>query len=270
MGKKRRLLLAAIVVAALVILAWFILSSNQSPEPVYQGKPLTVWLKEGSGSFGQDITSGEQQKAAEVVGYIGTNAIPTLLHMLRVKNSPLKTKLILILNNQKLIRIHLISDNDLEFEALYGFRILGTNGVSAVPELVRVFEKNISLDSQRYTIASLGAIGPPAKVAIPSVLQVTTNTNYDWRVRYAAVGSVFEMRADPQIAMPAMAVCLTDTNPNIRGWACNVMGEFGTNAEPYVPALISLLKDPNNLLRERAGIALKKIDPGAAAKAGVK
>jgi HEAT repeat protein len=67
-----------------------------------------------------------------------------------------------------------------------------------------------------------------------------------------------------------MAVCLTDTNRFIRGWACNAMGEFGTNAEPYVPTLISLLKDPENQVRERAALALKQIDPEAAAKAGVK
>jgi HEAT repeats/PBS lyase HEAT-like repeat len=269
MGNKRRLLLAIVLLAALAACAWFFLSSNQPPEPVYQGKTLTVWLEEGSGSFGQDINSEEQQKAADAVGHIGTNAIPTLLHLLRIKYSPLKTKLILILNNQSYFKIHLTSDQDLHSIAFSGFLILGTNGVSAVPELIHIFEENISVDSQRYALASLGAIGPPAKAAIPLLLKAATNTNYDWRVRYAAVGSVYEIHADPQIAMPAMAICLTDTNPDIRRWACNVLGEFGTNAEPCVPALVSLLKDPNNLVRERAGGALKKIDPEAAAKAGV-
>jgi HEAT repeat protein len=270
MGKKRRILLAALVIVGLGLLAWFILPSNQPPEPVYLGKTLTAWLKEGSGSVGSDVIAESEQQAAEAVGHVGTNAIPTLLYLLRVKNLPLKTKLIQILNNQSVFKIHLSSDHDLGFQALYGFRILGTNGVGAVPGLVRIFQENISVDSQRYTIASLGAIGPSAKIAIPLVLQAATNTNCDWRVRYAAVKSIYDMHADPQIAMPVMAICLTDTNPNIRGWTCNVMGEFGTNAEPYVPALISLLKDPDNLVRERAGMALKKIDPEAAAKAGVK
>ncbi len=45
---------------------------------------------------------------------------------------------------------------------------------------------------------------------------------------------------------------------------------FGSKAKPAVPALIRALSDPEASVREAARRALEKIDPKAAAEAGVK
>jgi HEAT repeat protein len=271
MGTKRRIWLTAIGMAALAVLAWLVLPSNQAPEPLYKGEPLSIWLRRYEDP--NDDTVSEQiwhREADEAVRCIGTNAIPTLLHLLCEKNSSLKTKLIHFLKNHPLLRIDLRSAVDSNRQAWEGFRVLGTNGIGAAPELVHIFQENISIDSQRFAISALGEIGDSAKSAIPALLQAATNTNYDWRVRCAALESINRIRADPTPAIPALASCLTDSNSYIRGWACVVIGNFGTNADPCVPALVPLLNDPGKLVRDAAGSALKKIDPEAAAKAGVK
>ena len=48
------------------------------------------------------------------------------------------------------------------------------------------------------------------------------------------------------------------------------LGEIGPDAKSAVPALIESLKDPSLEVRDMAGASLKKIDPAAAAKQGVK
>jgi HEAT repeat protein len=48
------------------------------------------------------------------------------------------------------------------------------------------------------------------------------------------------------------------------------LGNFGPNAQQAIPALLQLLSDLDVAVRFTATNALKKIDPEAAAKAGVK
>jgi len=63
---------------------------------------------------------------------------------------------------------------------------------------------------------------------------------------------------------------LVTNNSDSRWLVVASLGDFGTNAQQAVPALISLLNDKQVLVRENATNALKRIDPEAAAKAGVK
>jgi HEAT repeat protein len=48
------------------------------------------------------------------------------------------------------------------------------------------------------------------------------------------------------------------------------LGLFGSNAKSAVPELIKLLGDPSSNVVDHAASTLKKIDPEAAAKVGVK
>ena len=62
-------------------------------EPVYRGKPLSVWLQRyiQGGSY---IGFWPEPEADEAIRQIGTNAIPTLLLMLREHDSKLKLALL--------------------------------------------------------------------------------------------------------------------------------------------------------------------------------
>src|SRR4051794_13125196 len=58
----------------------------------HRGKRLRVWLAEGA----RDWSKGNEEagkRATEAVRHMGTNAIPTLLQMLRATDSPLTLKL---------------------------------------------------------------------------------------------------------------------------------------------------------------------------------
>jgi hypothetical protein len=73
-------------------------------EPVYQGKRLSVWLREASmGSENQSFAvwlpeasanPAAHLRACQAVRQFGTNATPTLLEMVRQKDSSLVSKLI--------------------------------------------------------------------------------------------------------------------------------------------------------------------------------
>jgi len=67
----------------------------------------------------------------------------------------------------------------------------------------------------------------------------------------------------------ALADALSDPHPSVRGNAATSLGNYGTNARPAVPQLLKLLQDTNDYPRLRSAEMLLKIDPEAAAKAGV-
>lgn len=103
-------------------------------EPVYEGKPLSFWLTDRV----TDLQA--RRKGGEVMRQIGTNGIPTLLRMTKARRaSPLKRKLLDLAYKQSFIRIREGPDAFRQhWGAEFGFEILGTNAVSAVPELIKI------------------------------------------------------------------------------------------------------------------------------------
>src|SRR5438045_5789104 len=83
MRKRVQIAVAVLLVAVIGVIAWEVLLSHEH-EPVYQGKRLSVWLRDSSGT--SELTNAVRQ--------IGTNGIPTLLKMLRKRESPSVSKLI--------------------------------------------------------------------------------------------------------------------------------------------------------------------------------
>ena len=93
MKKWRCTALATVMVAALA-LAGAVWQAARSREPVYQGKPLSVLLEQ----FNWRISGGAlipsqshlRDETATAMRQIGTNAIPFLLRMAAVEDSPVK------------------------------------------------------------------------------------------------------------------------------------------------------------------------------------
>jgi hypothetical protein len=265
MPKPTKIALAVLLVAAVGgFLVWQVLRDQ---EPVYQGKPLSVWLRDFKGN--PQLTTAVRQ--------IGTNGIPALLRMLARKDSPLASKPVVFWNRhvwslQRWLRdprwyhigaVHANTDGQL------GFEILGTNAQQAAPALIAIYERNISRDSQTATSRALNAIGPVAqRMAIPSYLRAAASSNTP--VREVAVWALSGVQVEPQLVVPALAKFLSDTNWVSRTVAANGLGRLGTNAQQAVPALVPRLTDLNPRVRRGATNALKLIDPEAAARAGVK
>ena len=263
MRKRVHVALAGLIVAVVGVIAWQV-TRPQEREPVYQGKRLTFWLYEayeGNGRNGEGAEEGMRQA--------GTNAIPTLLRMLRAKDSASRVMVTGLARRQHLIEIDFARAEGWNTAALIGFHLLGSKAQSAVPALIEIANQNISPPSRNDAICALGMVGPSAKAALPSLLQWTTNA--DWKGRLYAIRSLYEIGAEPDRVMPVLISALHDPNQMVQSQAVLTLGEWGPNARIAVPALVDCLNASNGFpVRSEVIDALKKIDPEAVAKAGVK
>ncbi len=265
MRKRVQVALAVLVVALISVTGWQVLRKR---EPVYQGKGLREWLIEYS--RGSNTGTEKQVQARNAVRRIGTNAIPTLLTMLRERDSTLASRL-KDLWDRRILRLRYLSGNEAEIahnQAVTGFQILGADAQQTVSALIDLCGQNISPTSQRATMRALFAVGPGARKAIPSFLLGAASS--DPQMRQFAVVSLSRFHTDQRLVVPALTRCLGDTNIFVRADAALGLGGFGMDAQQAVPALVQALNDQNGQVRRAATEALKQIDPEAAARAGVK
>ena len=114
----------------------------------------------------------------------------------------------------------------------------------------------------------LGEIGPPAKVVVPALLKVLKGN--DDTVRVKAAESLGRIHSDSETVIPALITCLNDPRSDLRTEAAEALGGWGKQSHAAVPRLIQLLDDRSDRdLMATVPESLKKIDPEAAAKAGV-
>jgi HEAT repeat protein len=109
-------------------------------------------------------------------------------------------------------------------------------------------------------------LGPAAKAAVPPLVQAFKGK--DARVRAAAVGALGKIHSDPDDVIPLLMGCLDDDDLNDH--AALALGRFGALSKAAIPKLIPLLNGSGKEIRYAARVALKQIDPVAAAKAGVR
>jgi HEAT repeat protein len=115
----------------------------------------------------------------------------------------------------------------------------------------------------------LGELGARAKAAVPALLQVLKGN--DDMVRVKAAEALGRIHSDPEMVIPALITCLNDPKSDLRTEAAEALAGWGKQSQAAVPRLIQLLDDRSDRdLMAAVPEALKKIDPEAAAKAGVK
>ena len=261
--KTRRYLLVTLLIVIFGITAWFLLRPD--PEPIYEGKPLSYWL-DGLALFG-DTT---RAKAIEAVRQIGTNAVPTLLGLFNARDSQFKLKLIRLSQKQHLVNFGLRTAEFKHLEAELGFECLGSLAKSAVPGIIETYNEHGSerTDTPELIVKITGSIGPAVADAVPGFVIDTTNNNL--AIRWRAVLGLGQIHAKPELAVPALIRSLRDPVDEVRWTSASSLEAFGNDAKPAVPALLKALGDPCLGVREDAAYALQKIDPEAAAQAGVK
>ncbi len=259
MGKKRRILLAVLLAALGGIILWRV---DQPRDPMYQGRSLSQWLKE----YDPRIFINNKEEVDDAIRHIGTNAIPTLLKMLRSKDNVVKAAAVKQAERANLIWISLAEERDVE--AAQGFEVLGASAKDAVPALVEIYKQRISPDSEMATAWALGCIGPAAKKAIPQLLEAATNANTV--LRQCAIESLGRIRSEPELSVPGLIRALDDADQQTRYEAANALSAFGTNATAAIPALVRIIKSHDKHIYRTAADALKAIDVEAAVKAGVK
>jgi HEAT repeat protein len=262
--KRYRTLLVVLLVAVVGGVMWQVLRPRET-EPVYNGKPLSVWL---AGYTAPSSNGVRHIQADDAVSHIETNAIPALLKMLRAKDSAFTHSVLRLARKQHFITIRYVSDVEQNLQALFAFKKLSASARVAVPAMAEILNQNISESSQRATATALGLIGPSAGQAVPALLKAMNNTNHLTRNAYIHV--LGQIHAEPGLVVPAVMKSLHDSDATVRSSAAETLGRFGADAKAAVPALIELLEGQDANLSWAAAKALKKIDPEAAAKAGVK
>ena len=196
-GKVVRIALAIVAVALVGVIVW---RAAQPPdEPVYKDKPLSSWLEKAARTGTH--TDAAWQDFKEAVRQAGTNAIPTLLRLLCVNDSALKT---IVINWAEMRhgnnKSRYTRSMYLNATAIQGFKILGATAQSAVPALIDLGDRpDVPRVTRSDALYSLGYIGPPAKEAVPSLLRWATNA--DGYIRTAAIVALGNV--DPEAASKA-------------------------------------------------------------------
>jgi HEAT repeat protein len=241
MTKCLRIVIGLLLVSGLGLLVW---QASGPREPVFEGRTLTSWLDHhvASSAASPPYDSPGWKKAEQALRSIGTNAIPTLLEMIRAKDPPpVVLKLLQVAGRYRWTRInyrYALSRNE---EAEYAFQVLGRNAVSAVPELIRIYERDVSPSSQRCAALALGHIGRGAQAALPALIRDFTHTNGD--VRFYAVSAVMSIGGEPGVVLPALTSALKDPNVNVRWNALVGLSELGSGGRPAVPEILKMFSD---------------------------
>jgi HEAT repeat protein len=115
-----------------------------------------------------------------------------------------------------------------------------------------------------FACAVLADLAPDPKLAVPALGEALGDKSSG--VRRAAAGALRPMAADAVALLPKLSPLLEDMDPSTRAQAARTLGAFGAKAAGVVPALIKHLEtDPNHSVKDAALEALGAIGPLAKA-----
>jgi hypothetical protein len=120
-------------------------------------------------------------------------------------------------------------------------------------------------ERRAFAIRNLGDFGPAARAAVPDVIRALENKEPE--IKVAAVSTLGKLQSDPDKVIPILIRYLDDEHCD--AVAAGALAEFGGLAKSAVPKLLPLLNAKDDDDQVAARDALLKIDPEAAAKAGV-
>jgi hypothetical protein len=230
---KRIVRLLIGVVVGIALLAGLVLILGRvlgDHETLYQGKPFNYWCEQ--------LTNHDTAAASHAKATVTTVIIPQLTNRMFSDT------------NDSRLRMALLDQlNDLP-----GMQIMYTPAIGRRAQAVN----------------DLAALGPLAKdAATPAFLEVFKHK--DGLLIGPAADALVKIEANPDTVIPALIDCMVDGEGHGQSDVVEALGEYGPKAKAAVPTLIKLLADRSSKdIMEAVPKALKKIDPEAAVKAGVK
>ncbi len=243
-------------------------------EPGYKGIPLSLWLLQyGTNHFPVVQAGPLGPQAQTALRQIGTNAIPIYLRIITTRESPSKLWLMARVPNRWSARLHVRSAFDYRLLGAFGLIALGPDSRSAIPTLIA--SVNDSNPDIRYAVGfTLEALAPVAGNDLLPFLKKCVE-DPDVIVQSEAIRVLGQMRQESEQVIPLLLAILAKPSGQqgsmrIRADTLRALRQFGVDAKPAVPSLVELLNDADVDIRSAATNALRKIDPDAAVKAGVK
>jgi len=146
-----------------------------------------------------------------------------------------------------------LDDENTRMSAVYAVDMIGPDAKDAVPKLVKIIGEVDGMD-RAAVISALGDIGPAAKQAVPALINAL-NDDFHY-VRDNAISALAKIDPNPELA-PYFIDALGAKEWGIRRSAAYALGVIGPASNRAILALIKLLDDYNT--RENAIYALSEI-----------
>ena len=300
--RMKRRITGYLLCLAFILAVWCLFGAFEG-EPRYQGKTVDEWR------LALDFPE-TRTRAVDALLHLGTNQTPAIIKKLLTQDSRFKEKWFDLLNRQPLIKFTFTPAFYRQWEGLDALSSLGPGARAALPALTNLLRnpdpnvvftateavRNVgppgvpalinqlgttNLGLRSTILGSLGYLCQRADTQISEVYGVVSQetiaravlpylTSSDPGVSKAAFWAAGQLRGQRQIIIPAFLSGLTNSNSNVRLYAVQCVDLQGKDARPAVPLLLQLLHDPVMKIREAATNSLLKIDPEAAARAGIK
>lgn len=221
-----------------------------------------------------DVPTIAERQAA--LAAIGTNALPHLVTWMSTEQSALEKHLlkITVLDRFGFRKTRTEWQNREQRDRLRahnGFLRFKEKAAPAAPELQRIFAGSRNPRGRMLAASSLGAIGPAASNAIPSLVEGLRDR--DTHVRSAAMRALAAIAFDNEAgqfrpgAAEVMVRKLTKVLDNPGPHPLEMIqlcGDLGPPAKDTAPKLKPFLKSDNPRLRDAARDALLEIEEGIA------
>jgi len=257
-------LLAVFVGCLMVVIALWTLLKAQRPGGDSVIQALQAGYRRPIGTLSEQEKA--RTKADEVVRRLGTNALPQYIRWLRAKDSPIKARLLRLLEQQHLIRVDTskMSADWRRFYAYIAISILGPDARAAIPAISQSV-RDRRAEEKGAAALLLAGIGREPIGFLTNALH-----DPDMQVRVAAArglgaygethanawGIALPPRSQEEIANTARMVvrplvnALADTNNNnyFRAVAVSALGQIAhdeESAKSAVPVLLRSLEDPD-------------------------
>jgi HEAT repeat protein len=235
------------------------------------GKPAVPVLIGILGNTSLDATL--RCTAAEILAKLGPDAVdagPVMIASLRDADSHVQALCVAGLPKVSVpaaTAVPLLTDMLKSSHTVVCARALSTYRGAAAPSLpilIELLQDHARSPEIRANAArTIGKIGPASISAVPALIGEMGDADAAVREHCAeALGDI-----GPEAAaegLPALIKVLTDVNTRVRRDAVRSLGHFGDAGRPAVADIRKLLKDPEKMVREAAGNALKAVAPDEA------
>jgi HEAT repeat protein len=277
----------------------FLIFKPTSEGPSYGGHALSYWVAMLGAA--PDIRGSDYQKATNAIDHIGVAALPFLVKWVHNDPPRWKAILGLLLDRisfqsaQRLSARMVMEGKGRQLaEGTYeSYRVLGKRALPALDDLCRLMDDadkhdpltviQVTMDLSCFGTNALPALlaaatnsdhpaWPQALDAIgmmsdlgdatqPTVMAIITTCLSDPIRQESGVFALGNIKAVPQISIPAIAPFLQSTNAHLRGNSAAALGKFGAQARSVIPALTNALADADPYVHACAAEALHNIDP---------
>jgi HEAT repeat protein len=243
----------------------------------------------------------DNERATNAIDHIGAAALPFLLKWIQYQTPSWRTSLASLLFRTRYHIAERLSDwivrqktDQLAAGVPYAFDVLGKRAMPVFDDLCRLMNDSKRPETAPKAAMALGSLGTNA---LPPLLAVVVKTNHpaQWEalfvihqmsdlgnsptlvtmitnclsdanspdVQQLAVFLLGNLKAAPQISVPALLSRLNSTNNMVRHFSADALGEFGPEAVSAIPALTNALMHADADLQDSFVDALHKIDPVA-------